>query len=97
MSLLNSNGVSMSLLDNIQNYYETLVIEALSNQVKGQDFDEDALTDVICIAINHLPPRYIRHEVDMVYYTSPIEMQEIRDKADEAVKNAIAHIKNAQR
>lgn len=87
----------MSLLDNIQNYYETLVIESLASQAKGQGLDEDALTDVVCIAINHLPPRYIRHEVDMVYYTSPIEMQEIRDKADEAVKNALVHIKNAKR
>ena len=87
----------MSLLDNIQNYYETLVIELLAKEVKGQNIDEDELTDVICIALNHLPPRYIRHEVDMVYYTSPIEMQEIRDKASEAVKNALAHIKNAKR
>ncbi len=87
----------MSLLDNIQNYYETLVIESLASQIEGQDIDEDRLTDVICIAINHLPPRYIRHEVDMVYYTSPIEMQEIRDKADAAVKNALAHIKDNNR
>lgn len=87
----------MSLLDNIQNYYETLVIESLAKQVKGQGLDEDVLTDVICIALNHLPPRYIRHEVDMVYYTAPVEMQEIRDKADIAVKNALSHIKNAQR
>ena len=87
----------MSLLDNIQNYYETLVIESLAKEVKGQDIDEDVLTDVICIALNHLPPRYIRHEVDMVYYTSPIEMQEIRDKASEAVKNALTHIKNIKR
>ena len=85
----------MSLLDNIQNYYETLVIESLAIQIEGQNIEKDALTDVICIALNHLPPRYIRHEVDMVYYTSPIEMQEIRDKAHVAVKNALAHIKNA--
>ena len=83
----------MSLLDNIQNYYETLVVESLAVQVEGLNMDEDVLIDVICIAMNHLPPRYIRHEVDMVYYTSPIEMQEIRDKADAAVKNALAHIK----
>jgi hypothetical protein len=87
----------MSLLDNIQNYYETLVIESLAKQVKGQNIDEDVLTDIICIAINHLPPRYIRHEVDMVYYTSPIEMKEIHDKADEAVKNALDQIKNTKR
>jgi len=87
----------MSLLDNIQNYYETLVIESLAIQAEGLDLDEDVLTDVICIAINHLPPRYIRHEVDMVYYTSPIEMQEARDKAAVAVKNALAHIKENDR
>lgn len=82
----------MSLLDNIQNYYETLVIESLAAQIEGQNVDEDVLTDVICIAMNHLPPRYIRHEVDMVYYTSPIEMQEIQDKADAAVKDALEYI-----
>ena len=87
----------MSLLDNIQNYYETLVIESLASQIEGQDIDEDRLTDVICIAINHLPPRYIRHEVDMVYYTSPIEMQEARDKAEVAVRNALTHIKENNR
>ena len=87
----------MSLLDNIQNYYETLVIESLATQAEGLELDEDVLIDVICIAINHLPPRYIRHEVDMVYYTSPIEMQEARDKAAVAVKNALAHIKENDR
>jgi len=87
----------MSLLDNIQNYYETLVIEALAKEIEGQDYDEDVLTDVLCIAINHLPPRYIRHEVDLVYYTSPIERQEIEDKAKKAVVDALAYIKKNNR
>ncbi len=87
----------MSLLDNIQNYYETLVIEALADLVEGQNLDEDVLTDVICVALNHLPPRYIRHEVDMVYYTSPVERQELADKAREAVKNALGYMKESKR
>jgi len=87
----------MSLLDNIQNYYETLVIEALAKEVVDLDMDEDVLTDVLCIAINHLPPRYIRHEVDMVYYTSPVERQEAHDKAKKAVCDALEYIKGKNR
>tara|TARA_R110000850_G_scaffold114682_5_gene229594 strand:- start:843 stop:1109 length:267 start_codon:yes stop_codon:yes gene_type:complete len=87
----------MSLLDNIQNYYETLVLESLAKQIKGQDYEEDVLVDVLCIAINHLPPRYIRHEVDFLYYMSPIERKEIEDKADKAVKDALDYIKNKNR
>jgi len=87
----------MSLLDNIQNYYETLVIEALAKEVEGLDMDEDVLTDVLCIAINHLPPRYIRHEVDMAYYTSPVERQEGLDKAKKAVFDALEYMKKSNR
>ena len=87
----------MSLLDNIQNYYETLVLESLAKQIKGQEYDEDVLTDILCIAINHLPPRYIRHEVDFLYYMSPIERQEIEEKAEKAVKDALQYIKNKNR
>ena len=87
----------MSLLDNIQNYYELLVIEALAKEVEGKNIDEDVLTDVLCIAINHLPPRYIRHEVDMAYYTSPLERKEIEDKAKKAVLDALEFIKKTNR
>jgi hypothetical protein len=82
----------MSLLDNIQNYYETLVIETLAKEIEGQDFDEDMLTDVLCIALNHLPPRYIRHEVDMYFYTSPMERKEVEEKAKKAVDSALEYV-----
>jgi len=87
----------MSLLDNIQNYYEALVIEALADMVEGQNLSEDVLTDVVCVALNHLPPRYIRHEVDMMYYTSPVERSELVDKAREAVKAALDYMKESKR
>lgn len=87
----------MSLLDNIQNYYESLVLEALADSADARKMDEDTQTDIICIALNHLPPRYIRHEVDMVYYTSPIEREELAKKAEKAVKDAIAYVKKNQR
>lgn len=87
----------MSLLDNIQNYYEALVIEELAQKAEQLDLNEDILTDVLCIALNHLPPRYIRHEVDMAYYTSPVEREEIQNKAKTAVNDALEYIKNGVR
>ncbi len=87
----------MSLLDNIQNYYETLVIEALADMPEAEKYDEDVLTDIICIALNHLPPRYIRHEVDMMYYTSPVEREELAAKAKKAVEDALAYMADNKR
>lgn len=82
----------MSILDGIQNFYEPLVIEALAELTAGKAYDEDLLEDVVCVALNHLPPRYIRHEVDMVYYLSPIEGKEMRDKVKVAVDEALAYV-----
>ncbi|PIE43114.1 MAG: competence protein ComFB [Gammaproteobacteria bacterium] len=83
----------MSLLDNIRNYYEKWVVEEIEAQVKENQFSENRLTDVVCVALNHLPPRYIRHEVDMAFYLSPQEYQEMRDKVAKAVAMAIAYVK----
>ncbi|MCG8612996.1 MAG: late competence development ComFB family protein [Pseudomonadales bacterium] len=87
----------MSLLDNIRNYYENWVLEELEILVEGKSFDDDYLTDVICVALNHLPPRYIRHEVDMIYYVSPVENEEMRDKVRKAVEKALAYVEEHER
>lgn len=87
----------MSLLDNIQNYYETLVLEALAKTDEAKSFNQDTQSDIVCIALNNLPPRYISHSVDMVYYTSPIEREELVQKAENAVAEAIAYVKKNER
>ncbi len=87
----------MSLLDNIRNYYESWVLEELEAQMSGKVFEEDRLTDIVCVALNHLPPRYIRHEVDMAFYLSPVEYEEMKSKVREAVKNALAYVEEHDR
>lgn len=82
----------MSIMDSIQNYYEPLVIETLAELTSGKELSNDLLIDVVCVALNHLPPRYIRHEVDMIYYLSPIEAKEMRDKVAGAVENALDYV-----
>lgn len=87
----------MSLLDNIQNYYEPLVLDALVEVLGERRLDEDVLTDVICVALNHLPPRYYRYEVDMVFYLSPVESEEMQQKVKAAVVKALAYVEENHR
>ncbi len=79
-------------LDGIHNYYEALVFEALKHKRPERYGSNDYTADIACVALNHLPPRYIRHDVDMAFYLSPNERQEIINKVDEAVAKAIEFV-----
>lgn len=87
----------MSILDSIQNYYEDLVVAAVLKHTQNLDLGAEYLADVVCVALNHLPPRYYRHGVDMAYYTSPVERQELADKVELAVKDALASVSHDER
>ncbi len=80
--------------ENIRNYYEHLVmqrvVDTLGKQLPAPD--SDYLADVTCVALNHLPPRYMRHEVDMAFYVSPQERSEIMLKVYDAVDYAVQFI-----
>ena len=78
--------------NDIHNYYESLVHETVLELDGRARKDNDFLADVSCVALNHLPPRYIRHDVDMNFYMSPIERDEIEKKVKTAVTDAIAFV-----
>ncbi|MCH7342448.1 late competence development ComFB family protein [Pelomonas sp. CA6] len=50
----------------------------------------DLLVDVACVALNRLPPRYIRHQVDYAFYLTQSE----RLESDAAVKEAVDYAFN---
>ena len=77
----------------VQNYYEKLVCERVAQVVGRKSVDSDYLEDVACVALNHLPPRYIRHEVDMFFYMSPVEREEMLTKVENAINDAVVFIK----
>lgn len=84
----------------VHNYYERLVAEAISHSSPRAPTDTDFMADVSCVALNHLPPRYIRHDVDMSFFMSPVEREETANKVQQAVDHAIkfveAHEKEKQ-
>lgn len=85
-------------LDFIHNYYERLVMEAVAEQSERvKQGDRDFLADVACVALNCLPPRYIRHDVDMTFFMSPQDIQEIGEKIAQAVRDAINYVESRER
>lgn len=81
-------------IDSIHNYYEHLVVELLLNNHERFKVTPSMIPDVACVALNNLPPRYIRHDVDMAFYLSPDEYQEMESKVENTVINAIKFVNN---
>lgn len=99
--LTNSRNYNLDAYDEIDfihNYYERLVLqEIFAQSTRVQDGDRDFLADVACVALNRMPPRYIRHDVDMTFFMSPQDIQEISNKVMHAVTDAINYVESRER
>ena len=76
---------------NFHNYYEKLVLEHIL-EATGSSVIDSYIEDIACLALNQLPPRYVRHDIDMAFYLSSDERQTIERHIDIAVAKAIRHI-----
>lgn len=83
-------------VDSVHNFYEMQVLEEIGKRSERARTDADFLADVACVALNHLPPRYIRHDVDMSFFLSPQEQEEMQKKVHKAVKNAIKYVQSRE-
>jgi Late competence development protein ComFB len=73
--------------EQVHNYYERLVFEEVARRAQLYlDFDTDMLADVACVALNRLPARYVRHDVDMMFYLTEQERHAIELSLEEALE-----------
>jgi hypothetical protein len=82
--------------DQVHNYYERLVFEEVvrrAHEPAHADYTADMLADVACLALNRLPARYVRHDVDMMFYLTESERQAIEQSLDEVLKFSFAFVK----
>lgn len=72
----------------IYNHHERAVADAVRAAAPRfpQLANEDMLADIACVALNRLPPRYIRHEVDFAFYLTDRE----RIENERAIAEAVA-------
>lgn len=87
--------------DSIHNYYESLVIEHVMNTVAiDGSYSEDDIEDIVCLALNQLPARYVRHDVDMAFFLTTREREKMHQNITEAVlsaaKTVAEHNRDAQ-
>jgi hypothetical protein len=79
----------------ITNYYEKQVFDRLTAKLgKSAGDDPDFLADIACVALNSLPPRYIRHQVDMAFYMSSAEREHMEEVIEKAVLDAIDFVRS---
>ena len=81
--------------DQVHNYYERLVFEEVAMRAHDEAnarFTADMLADVACLALNRLPARYVRHDVDMMFYLTEVERRAIQQSLDEVLKFAFAFV-----
>ena len=85
----------MKLDDDIHNYYEHLVLERIEKLGLKKSHDEDYLADLCCLALNQIPPRYIRFEVDMSFYLPQSERQQMEMNVVNAVNQAASFLEQS--
>ena len=74
--------------DSVRNYYEQAVfrrVNSSAGEYPQLASDSEVLADVACVALNRLPPKYIRNQVDMNFFMS----SEDRAKIESAVEAAV--------
>ena len=80
--------------ESIFDHHERAVFEAV--KVVSARFPHlatpELLADIACVALNRLPPRYIRHEVDFAFYLTDKERSDNERAIAEAVSFAFEFV-----
>ena len=79
----------------VRNHHEQAVFRAVietARQFPGVAHRPDLLVDVACVALNKLPPRYIRHEADYAFFLSDRERADGELAVSEAVEFAFGFV-----
>ncbi len=85
--------------DSVSNYYERLVREQIMLEYSESALatQPGALEDIACLALNQLPPRYMRFAVDTSFYLTVAELQQMHEEVCSAVKRAADFVKGNPR
>jgi Late competence development protein ComFB len=79
----------------VRNHNERSVYDAVLRQAERYPAlaqDAGLLADVACVALNRLAPRYIRHQVDFLFYLSERERAESERQMQESVEYAFGFV-----
>jgi hypothetical protein len=82
-----------AVFDEIHNLQEQSVFSAIAEIAPTYaHFDVELMADVACVALNRVPPRYVRHTVDFTFYQTTAERESGQRAIDEAVRYAFEFV-----
>ncbi|MGY5510520.1 late competence development ComFB family protein [Vibrio antiquarius] len=87
----------MQISSDVHNYMETLVGQVLSLPQFVEQYDNEQLADIACLALIQLKPVYIRHDIDFLSSLPEQKLTQFKQSADIAVKNAAEMVKEDRR
>ncbi len=79
----------------VYNTHEKTIFEAVASAASrypGLAHDDGLLADVACVALNRMPPHYIRHSTDLAFFTTDKERQTTQRNIDESVDFAFGYV-----
>jgi hypothetical protein len=79
----------------VYNTHEKTIFEAVVSAAARYPAiadDEGLLADVACVALNRMPPHYIRHSADLAFFTTEKERQAVLRNVAESVDFAFGYV-----
>lgn len=84
-------------METIHNYNEKLVSALIREPEYRQGLSDDDLADVVCLALNNLPPRYIRYAIDYTFHLTDKAIYDMRHEVEDAVVDALTVVRSKRR
>lgn len=81
-----------TLFEDVENYYERPVKAKVIERLAGTDLTESEAGDVLCVALNHLPPKYIQCRVALSFYMTSTDKAQMDKAMDQAVEQALHQV-----
>ncbi len=87
----------MQISVDVHNYMETLVGQVLAQDNYVDNFDNEQLADLACLALSQLRPVYIRHDIDFLSALPEERLVQLKEYAETAVVAAVSMIVDDRR
>ena len=87
----------MQISVDVHNYIETLVGYVLAKDEYIEEYDNELLADVACLALGQLRPIYIRFDIDFLSALPEEKLVLYKKNSEIAVKNAESMIQQDRR
>ncbi|CAH0535152.1 hypothetical protein VST7929_02813 [Vibrio stylophorae] len=81
----------------VHNYVERILGQKIYEFGLHDKYSADQLADLCCLVLNQIPPRYIRHNVDLLYAMSESEQIELSRRVTETLFELEARVQSDRR